>query len=262
MTGSNPSTQTEEQGRVSPISAFLAALQFLTIIPPIIRRPFTAYELGNAAGFYPLVGLLLGGILYAANYFLALILPNQVCAALTLTLWVMMSGALHLDGFLDTCDGLFGGHSPESRLEIMRDERVGAYAMAGGILLILIKFTALSALSSHLEALLIAPILGRWSMTFALYAYPYARPQGLGREIKDHTTWREINLATLTALPVAWFAGSWLGLIAFGIAFALSWGLARLTLRMIPGLSGDIYGALNELVEAAVLLVLLVGSRL
>jgi adenosylcobinamide-GDP ribazoletransferase len=99
-------------------------------------------------------------------------------------------------------------------------------------------------------------------MAFTLYAYPYARPQGLGREIKDHTTWREINLATLTALPVAWFAGSWLGLIAFGVSLVLSWGLARFTLRRIPGLTGDIYGAVNELIEVIVLLVLLVGTRL
>jgi adenosylcobinamide-GDP ribazoletransferase len=117
-------------------------------------------------------------------------------------------------------------------------------------------------LSSHPEALLIAPVLGRWSMTFTLYAYPYARQQGLGREIKDHTTWREINLATLTALPVAWFAGSWLGLAAFGISFILSWGLARFTLRQIPGLTGDIYGAINELVELAVLIVLLIGINM
>jgi adenosylcobinamide-GDP ribazoletransferase len=262
MTGSDSSTQTEEQGRVSPVSAFLAALQFLTITPPIIRRPFTAAELGSGAGFYPLVGLLIGGVLFAADHFLTLILPAQVCAALTLALWIILSGALHLDGFLDACDGLLGGSTPESRLQIMRDERVGAYALAGGILLLLIKFTLLNALSNHLEALLIAPVLGRWSMAFTLYAYPYARPQGLGREIKDHTTWREINLATLTALPVAWFAGSWLGLIAFGVSFVLSWGLARFTLRRIPGLTGDIYGAVNELIEVIVLLVLLVGTRL
>jgi adenosylcobinamide-GDP ribazoletransferase len=262
MSSRDPSRQIEEQERVSPLSAFLAALQFLTISPPIIRRPFTAAELGSAAGFYPLIGLLIGGVLYATYYFLAFILPTQVCAALTLAVWIILSGALHLDGFLDACDGLLGGSAPESRLQIMRDERVGAYAMSGGILLLLIKFTLLTALSGHLEALLIAPVLGRWSMTFTLYAYPYARPQGLGREIKDHTTWREINLATLTALPVAWFAGSWLGLIAFGVSFVLSWGLARFTLRRIPGLTGDVYGAFNELIEVIVLFVLLAGTQL
>jgi adenosylcobinamide-GDP ribazoletransferase len=262
MTSSEPSSQPEPDSHVSIISAFLAALQFLTILPAIHRRPFTAAELGSAVGFYPLVGLLLGAILFATDHFLALILPPQVCAALTLALWIILSGALHLDGFLDACDGLFGGHTSESRLQIMRDERVGAYALAGGILLLLIKFTVLSGLDNHPEALLIAPVLGRWSMTFALYAYPYARPQGLGREIKDHTTWREINLATLTALPVAWFASGWLGLVAFSVSFILSWGLATFTLRRIPGLTGDIYGALNELVEVSVLLVLLIGTNL
>ena len=121
----------------APLTAFLTAVQFLLISPAFIKRLFTARELGAAVGFYPLVGLILGSLLLAADYLLGLFMPPLVRIALILTLWVILTGALHLDGFLDACDGLLGGFTPESRLEIMRDERVGAFALAGGVLLLL-----------------------------------------------------------------------------------------------------------------------------
>ena len=117
-------TPAPAEKRPSPVTAFLTAVQFLLVSPAFIKRPFTAPELGAAVGFYPLVGLILGGILLAADYGLSFFMPPLVRAALLLALWVILTGALHLDGFLDACDGLFGGYTPEARLEIMRDERV------------------------------------------------------------------------------------------------------------------------------------------
>ena len=122
--------------------AFVAAIQFLTISPAFIRRAFSPQELGRAVGFYPLVGLILGGILAGAYYILSQRFPTPVTVSLILTLWVILTGAIHLDGFLDTYDGLFGGSTPEKRLEIMRDERIGAFALAGAVLLFLTKFTS------------------------------------------------------------------------------------------------------------------------
>ena len=139
-------SRTNRPERASPLAAFLAAVQFLLISPAFIRRPFTARELGAAVGFYPLVGLILGGLLVGLDWLSGWLFPPLVRSALVLTGWVLLTGALHLDGFLDACDGLLGGFTPERRLEIMRDERVGAYALSGGILLLLIQFSALSAL--------------------------------------------------------------------------------------------------------------------
>jgi adenosylcobinamide-GDP ribazoletransferase len=250
--------------RPSPLIAFLTALQFLLISPAFIKRPFTARELGAAVGFYPLVGLVLGGLLLAADYLLALFMPPLVRLALILVLWVLLTGALHLDGFLDACDGLLGGYTPESRLEIMRDEHFGAFALAGGVLLLLVKFSALSAITPLAPALLLAPVLGRWGMAVALVAFPYARPQGLGRAVKDTASWAQAITATAFAIPitvvVAWLWAGWWAFLALGIAVLLVWGGARYTLRRLPGLTGDIYGALNEIIEVAVLLVLASGS--
>ena len=131
----------------------------------------------------------------------------------------------------------------------MRDERVGAFGLAGGVLLLLLKFTALSALTNVTPTLLLVPTLSRWSVSLALIAYPYARTHGLGRAIKDHAGWKQLVLATIIAALTAWFSFQWMGLIALVIAGITVWVAVALTLRRIPGLTGDIYGALNELVE-------------
>lgn len=242
--------------RGSPFLAPVLALQFLTIAPSIIQRAFTPAELGWAVGFFPLVGLLLGGLLAGLDAVLRLVFPISVSTALVLAAWVALTGALHLDGFLDACDGLLGGSSPEERLRILRDERVGAFAVAGGILLLLTKYTALAAVPGRVAALVIACTLGRWGMTLAVVAFPYARPQGLGRDMKDNAGWAQMALATFVALAVAWSIAGWSGLLAFALAGVITWAVARFTLGRIPGLTGDLYGATCEVVEVAALLTL------
>ena len=237
---------------------FLVALQFLTVSPPILRRLFSAQEMGRAVGWYPLVGLLLGGILAGGASLLGRFFPQPLSAALTLALWVTLTGGLHIDGFLDACDGLLGGSTPEKRMEIMRDHRIGAFAFMGGALLFLTKFSALMALRDtgwQLPALILAPTLGRWAMSLAVSAFPYARPAGLGLEMKVHVTWRQVLLATVTAFAATWFLAYWHGLIALVVAVLTLIAVASFTLRRIPGLTGDIYGMVCELVEVAVLLV-------
>lgn len=237
----------------------LAAFQFLTIFPPIIRRKFTPQELGRSVGWYPIVGLALGGALYGLESSLRLFLPPQVTAVLALTVWLIFTRALHFDGFLDTCDGLFGGFIPERRLEIMRDSRVGAFGVAGGMLLLLLKYTAIVSLPRIFPGLLLAPVLARWSVAMAIFIFPYGRENGLGRDIKDNTRWPQAALATGIALVLAWLIGGWKGLIAWAAAGLLLVAGLRYVLRLIPGLTGDIYGALCEVVEASVLVIFTVN---
>jgi adenosylcobinamide-GDP ribazoletransferase len=260
-------SRTEHTERTAPLAAFLAAVQFLLLSPAFIRRPFTAGELGAAVGFYPLVGILLGGLLIGADWLLGWLFPSLLRAALLLAVWVLLTGALHLDGFLDACDGLLGGFTPERRLEIMRDERVGAYALSGGILLLLIQFSALDALDgARLAALLLAPALGRWGIALALIAYPYARPNGLGKEIKENARLPQLVLATgfalVAVLAAVWLTNGWATLAAL-VAALLAWtGATRFARKRIPGLTGDVYGATNLLVETAVMLAFVAGQAL
>lgn len=239
----------------------IAAVQFLTIAPPLVRRAFTPVELGRAVGFFPLVGLLIGGFVIGLDRLLAWFLPSNVTATLLLTGWILCTGALHLDGFLDSCDGLFGGRTPEDRLRILRDERVGAFAVIGGILLLLVKFQSLTAIPHRSAALCLAPVLGRWGMAVAVVAFPYARAEGLGRAMKDHAGWGQTLLASAIAVAIAWFAAGWFGLMDLLLCGAMICLLVRFVLVRLPGLTGDIYGAICELLEVLVLLSFVVSER-
>jgi adenosylcobinamide-GDP ribazoletransferase len=239
----------------------LAAVQFLTLAPPFVRRSFTPAELGRAVGYFPLVGLLIGGFLIGIDSLLARFLPSGVTTALVLTGWILCTGALHVDGFLDTCDGLFGGRTPEDRLRILRDERVGAFAVIGGILLLLIKFQSLAAIANRSAALCLAPVLGRWGMAVAVVVFPYARAEGLGRAMKDQAGWGQVLLASTCAVVVAWFSAGPPGLAILLLSGSLMLLAARFVLTRLPGLTGDVYGALCELLEVVVLLGFVAGER-
>jgi adenosylcobinamide-GDP ribazoletransferase len=230
-----------------------AALQFLTLVPPIIHRRFTVQEMGWSVGFFPLVGVLLGLVLAGLRWGSGYLLPPGVSAVLVLTAWVLMTGALHLDGFLDACDGLLGGHAPEARLEIMHDERVGAFGVIGGVLLLLLKYSALVTLEP-IARLILVPTLGRWGMVWAVIGFPYARASGAGRVFKDYAGWRQMALATAVVLPTAWIVAGGVGLVGIVLTGILVFALARFALVRLPGLTGDVYGAICEIVEAVVLL--------
>jgi adenosylcobinamide-GDP ribazoletransferase len=254
MDDENPLGCSERSTPGNPLLSFMVALQFLTISPAFIKRSFSPPELGQATGYFPIVGALIGAILWGAGLLLGQIFPATVTAALVLVIWVLSSGALHFDGFLDSCDGLFGGRTPEARLEIMKDERVGAFGLAGGVFLLLLKFAALSALPGPSVALLAAPVLGRWGMTLSIFAFPYGRAQGLGKAMKDFTSAWQVALATILALGISWLLAAQTGLLACLVAAFTTGLVAAFAVRRIPGLTGDVYGAINEMVELAVLL--------
>lgn len=236
--------------------SLFVALYFLTRWP-LPRREISLEEVGRAAWAFPAVGALIGGLLAGATWLLGQFFPPLPVAALGLALWVAVTGALHLDGFVDCCDALLAARPAEVRLEILRDTHVGAFGVIGGATLLLLKWAALAVLAEAERSapLFLAPTLGRWAMVYAMVRYPYARPSGLGRAFKEHAGWREWLAATEIALLVAVLTRSWIGLLAIGIAWGLTVLLARWVMKRIPGFTGDVYGALCELVEVAVLLV-------
>jgi adenosylcobinamide-GDP ribazoletransferase len=235
----------------------IAAFQFLTIFPTLIKRMFTTQEMGRAVGWFPLVGVVLGASLYGLNYVAQLIFPASVSAALALFAWVVFTRAFHLDGFMDTCDGLFGGWTPEHRLEIMKDSRMGAFGVAGGVLVLLMEYAALQSISvassllttSLLPALVLSTTLGRWASPLVIYAFPYAREDGLGIEMKRNVSIREIILATLITGITAWFVAGRMGFFLMLCAAVVGFLVAFYAMRLLSGLTGDIYGTVTTLVE-------------
>ncbi|MBL7208901.1 MAG: adenosylcobinamide-GDP ribazoletransferase, partial [Dehalococcoidia bacterium] len=158
---------------------FWATLQFLTIFPTPLRHEVDIKACGRSITYFPLVGLLLGAILLGLHYGLALILPASVVNALLITALAILTGAHHLDGLIDTCDGVIAGKSKEERLAMMSDSRVGAFGIAGAILLLLLKYVSLSS-APILPALLLMPTLSRWAMVSVIFSFPYARTSGMG----------------------------------------------------------------------------------
>jgi len=225
---------------------FLTALGLLTIIPVRYREPISA----GAYAYLPFVGLLVGLFLTGANFLLRAVFPNYVAAALLLALWVIVSGALHLDGFADACDGLFAATTREHRLEILRDVHLGAFGAVGLMLLLIAKFAAIASATAF-APLLLAPILGRWAMVFAA-TFPLARSEGMAALFRAGLTRRIVFVATVFAVLGCAFFGAF-GLAAFVVTFVVALLVVRLALNRLGGLTGDIYGMICESVEVGVL---------
>lgn len=241
------------------LRALLLALQFLTVLPIPLRSTISNEEYGRAVRYFPLAGLLVGLIEACAVLVLQPWLPAGILAAIVLLIGAMLTGGLHLDGLADTCDGLFVFRTTERRLEIMRDSRVGSYGVAGLICVLLVQYASLNALltahTSAIAILLLAGLLSRWAMTYALVRYPYARGSGAASGFKQFAGRRDLVVATLLAAVVALLiAGIW-GVGAFFLVWIVMLGLVRWMLSMLPGLTGDTYGAICELSIMVLLIV-------
>ncbi len=239
------------------MNAFWAALQFLTRLPTPPLRDYDDALAGRSALYFPLVGLLMGLLLWG----LALLLDGAapgVQAALVLALWVGLSGGLHLDGLGDSADAWLGSHGDRQRsLEIMKDPRAGAAAVIAIGLLLIVKFAALQALLENGQAawLLLAPLLGRAASLALFLTTPSARADGAGATLSRHLprrpAWGVLFVAALLPILILGIDGLWLllALLALGTA------LRRLMLQRLGGCTGDTAGALTEFSEAVALLV-------
>jgi len=242
------------------MNSFSLAWQFLTILP--WRKSDQEIDprlLGRSMGFYPVIGFFLGLILWAAQWVFSLAFPRTLADGLIVMLLVVLTGAFHLDGLADTCDGLASGKSPEERLKIMKDHRVGTFGVVGLILILGIKFLALNSLPDRAvgKTLLVALILSRWSMVQLTYRARYARREGgLGLPFKENLHKREMVVATATSFVLSFFFYRfwgmilWLGVGVFTLLFQ------RFFEKKIGGITGDVLGAANESNEVLVLILM------
>lgn len=226
---------------------FWSALRFLTRIPV----PSGEYHLESALVWLPAVGLLLGGILALVDLGLrSLDVSALLASTLEVVLLLLLSGALHADGLMDTCDAVFCHASPARRLEIMRDPHTGAFGVVGLVCVVALKIAAIDALPTTIrpQLLFLAPGLGRWSIVLLAAVFPYGRPAGLGAPLKAAATPR--GLVVASALPaLGCVAVGPVGLACGGLAGATALGAGRWLMRLLPGLTGDCYGGVCEVVE-------------
>jgi adenosylcobinamide-GDP ribazoletransferase len=242
------------------IEPFLIALQFLTRLP--VRLPGTPDErtIGNSLLYYPLVGVVIGVLLVAL--FLALAdAPAGLRAALVLAAWVIVTGALHLDGLADSADAWAGGLGDrEKTLAIMKDPYCGPAAVVTLVVVLLLKFAALHSLDADdWIALMLIPMVARAAVPLLFLTTPYVRANGLGSALAAHLP-RNASIVVIAAtgivvLLVTGTRGLWLLAGAIG-TFLL---LRALMIRRLGGTTGDTAGALVELTEMVALLAVTLG---
>jgi adenosylcobinamide-GDP ribazoletransferase len=200
------------------------------------------------------VGLVIGLLLAMVDRVVIVLFAPLLAAVLTVAVWKLVTGGLHLDGLADCLDGL-AGRTPVQRLEIMHDSRIGAFGATGLILFLILAIAALDGIDppARSGALVLAPVVGR------------SLPPVVGRILRPTSTghgasfgaelraWTPIVTGTV-ALAVAWLAmGGW-GVLALGLAAAAGLGFAAFMAGRLGGVNGDVHGAVIEVGEVVVLL--------
>lgn len=250
------------------IKAFFIALGLLTRIP--VPKIFHVTEsdgeklFGWSVLFYPLIGLIIGGLLIFTSWCLSLLaLPSNglIEAGILLTIWVLITGALHLDGLADSADAWLGGYGDQQRtLEIMKDPYSGPAAVVVLLLVLLLKFSSL--ISIEWQILLLAPVVGRTAAMLLLATTPYVRQGGMGESAVNNLP----KLAAwFVALSVAVLSVFLLGKLSLTLLllFVIGYLFRLMMIKRIKGTTGDTTGALVELTEVFILIifVLLAGIK-
>ena len=233
----------------------LAALGLLTALPlprPAHRAPSAATLAGFAGA-----GLVLGGTLAGLEAALAPVVPAGPRSAVLLAALALLSGGIHLDGLADSADGLLGGRTPEERLAIMRDSRVGGFGVAAVVAVVLCEYAALSALGGpRLQGLVVAVTASRVATALALGISTPARADGLGHAYAVPHRGAGAAVAVAVAAAAGWWLLGARGLATVGAALLVAPAVAWLARRRVGGMTGDGFGAVAELGLAVALLCL------
>jgi len=228
-------------------------VQFLTRIPVALTFVASDKQLGQSVLYYPLVGLLIGFLLVAGSFLLVTV-PVSLQAAIILTVWVLLTGGLHLDGLADCADAWVGGLGDRQRtLNIMKDPSAGSVAVIILVLLLLLKWNALQfvLIAQHWQGLLITPVLGRTALLILMLTTPYIRKKGIGEKLIENMPLAPTKVLIFAVLLFILLTNGFLPLLLAGLVIIWVRYMAILRLR---GVTGDIYGATVELVEMTVLL--------
>ncbi len=242
------------------MTPFWIALQFLTVLPIELKTIPTAQQNGRAILFYPLVGLIIGGILFIFICLLAK-LPIVLLASIILTLWIWLTGGLHLDGLADTADAWVGGFGDKQRtLQIMKDPSCGPIGVLSLVIICLLKFVLIYVLIEQHQTLFLVfvPVLGRIVPSILFLTTSYVREKGLGRSLTDHlpkiASW--IITGFVLLLPLYWELQGLITIIGFLSSLVY---LRHLFIKRIGGITGDTVGAAIEISETVLLFTFVVS---
>lgn len=253
----------------------LLAFQFLTIIPMKDMGEVSDREIGSTTSVFPLVGFAEGVVLaFAAALFLK-VFPAELTNALLVLILLVMNGGLHLDGLSDTFDALASRGDRAKKLSIMKDSTVGPMGVMAIVMVLLLKYVMLnavffhSALSAYFVTLAAMPVLSRWAMVPAAYYSSSARNDGLGRLFIEYSEKRQLISATAAALVLVSLVCTMVMefklllfyvMFAMPVLYAFSFGAVWFFKKNFNGMTGDSFGAVNELAVLVFLLTVVVNN--
>ncbi|MDY0122708.1 adenosylcobinamide-GDP ribazoletransferase [Sulfurimonas sp.] len=224
---------------------FALAISMLTTVPFFKVHDFYKGINGYAVMFYPLVGFLLGVVLWGVHTLLSPYVDSVHLGIIIFGLLVLLTGALHLDGFSDTVDGLY---APKERaLEVMKDSHVGGMGMIMGVTFLILKASSLA----HFELFYLLPLilmLSRLNAVLAIYFYPYISPSGMGTLAKEEFTKKQMLIAFSYSLLIVLLYNKLLLLVS---ALLVLFVIKSVFIKRYGGFTGDIYGfsiEVNELI--------------
>jgi len=239
----------------SVLREFLIALQFLTIFSIQKTLPFDEVRFGRSAAFFPLVGGLIGGLVWSLDLLLTPVCPPVIRSVLLTAALAICSRGLHLDGLADSADGFFGGRDRQHCLDIMKDSRIGTFGVVAlaGVLLLKVRAFDLLAGETRIPALVLAPVLSRWAQVGMAFRSRPARDEGLGALLVRNVHRRELLWASTSALVVTLLLTGSAGLWLCVVVVAMTLALTHASHQRLGGVTGDTCGATGELVETFVL---------
>jgi adenosylcobinamide-GDP ribazoletransferase len=245
------------------VTGLVVAARYLTIVPVPGPSFSSADAIGRAAPWFPVIGLAIGLVLAVMDRVTQVIFPLLLAGLLTVAVWKLLTGGLHLDGLADCLDGL-GGRDAEQRLAIMRDSRIGAFGALGLILFLLLEIAALSEMPSGVRAraLLVVPAVARATPPLLARLFPPAKQEGLGAAFGAGVGALAAPIALAIALVVAIVALRGLGIVVVVAAVVSALAVTRFFAVRVSGITGDVLGAAIEIAELAGLLTVSAWSHL
>jgi len=230
-------------------------IQFLTRIPLPISLDVTDEDFTKGFKYFPVVGSIIGGLIYAIHFLLQSYLMPFTVAVIVTCCYLYITGGLHMDGLSDSADGLFSGRKKERILEIMKDSRIGSNGALAMMFVVLLKVSFMAELSSEQRVILfLMPMISKYTVVVISTFSAYAREDGMGNWFIGKVKTTDFLLSTgYTGVVIGYFGPQYfmllLGTLVFGVMFR------QFCYRAIDGMTGDTIGALSELSDVVVLAV-------
>ena len=238
---------------------FIILLQFMTRIPIPLKINYSEKKLGKSIKFFPLIGLIIGLILYFANFLITIYFKNifynkTIIAIFLIILEILIIGIIHIDGLADTFDGLFSYAKKEKMLEIMKDSRIGT----NGTVILILYFITKTVLTSEIiminpKYLIICPIIARLSTPVNAGLSNYARKSGMSNAIISENGIFEVIFSLALSIILVFYIIGIKGIVAIFIAFIFIIIFMLNVRKKIDGITGDTMGACLELTSILVL---------